>query len=215
MGFSKQKYWSRLLCLLPGDLPNPRIDPTFLKPPALIGRFFPLVLTGFWCCSVCQSTPWTAALQASLSFTVSWSLLKLMSIESVMPSNHPIVCHPLLLLPSIFPSTSVFSSELALCIRWPKYWSFSFSISSSNEYSGLISFGIGWFDLLAVQGTLQFHNFSLLYAPTLTSIHNYWKSHSFNYTWDLTWLQIRFLLPPHQVWFARVAHRTQGNTYLD
>ena len=86
-------------------------------------------------------------------FTISWSLLKLMSIESVMPSNHLIFCHPLLLLPSILPSIRVFSNELALCIRWPKYWSFSFSISLSNEYSGLISFRIDWFDLLAVLGT--------------------------------------------------------------
>ena len=98
-------------------------------------------------------TPWTAACQASLSFTISWSLLKLMSIKSVMPSNHLILCHPLLLLPSIFPSIRVFSNELALRIRRPKYWSFSFS--PSNEYSGLISFRIDWFDLLAVQETLK------------------------------------------------------------
>ena len=99
-------------------------------------------------------TPWTAACQASLSFTNSRSLLKLMAIESVIPSNHLILCHPLLLLPSIFPSMRVFSKESVL-IRWPKYWSFSFSISPSNEYSGLISFRIDWFDLLAVQGTLK------------------------------------------------------------
>ena len=92
---------------------------------------------------------------ASLSLTNSWSLLKLMSIKSVMPSNHLILCHPLLLLPSVFPSVRVFSSESALRIRWPKYWSFSVSISPSNEYSGLISFRIGWFDLLAVQGTFK------------------------------------------------------------
>ena len=107
-------------------------------------------------------TPWTAACQASLSITNSQSLLKLMSIESVMPSNHLIVCCPFLLLPSIFPSVRVFSNELVLWIRWPKYWSFSFRISPSNEYSGLISFRIDWFDLLAVQGTLkslfQHHN---------------------------------------------------------
>ena len=95
----------------------------------------------------------TAARQASLFITNSWSLLKLMSIESVMPSNHIILCHPLLLPPSIFPSIRVFSNELVLCIRWPKYW--SFSISLSNEYSGLISFRIDWFDLFAVQGTLK------------------------------------------------------------
>ena len=94
-------------------------------------------------------------LQASLSFTISQSLLKLMPIESVMPSNHLILCHPLLLLPSIFPSIRVFSNESALHIRWPKYWSFSFSISPSKEYSGLIFFRIDWFDLLVVQGTLK------------------------------------------------------------
>ena len=101
------------------------------------------------------ATPWAEACQASLSFTISWNLLKPMSIESVMPSNHLILCHPLLLLPSIFPNIRVFSSESALCIRWPKYWSFDFSISPSNEYSGLISFRMDWFDLLAVRGTLQ------------------------------------------------------------
>ena len=98
---------------------------------------------------------WTAAFQASLSFTVSWSLLKFMSIDSVMPSNHLILCRPLLLLPSIFPSIRVFDNGLALCIRWPKYWSFSFSISPFNEYSGLISFRMDWFDLLVVQGALK------------------------------------------------------------
>ena len=100
-------------------------------------------------------TPWTAACQASLSNTNSQSLLKLMSIESVMPSNHSILCCPLLLLPSIFPSIRVFSSELVLRIRWPKYWSFSFNISPSSEYSGLISFRMDWLDLLAFQGTLK------------------------------------------------------------
>ena len=98
-------------------------------------------------------TPWTAAPQASLSSTISWSMLKLVSIELVIPSNQLILCCPLLLLPSIFPSIRVFSNVLALCIRWPKYW--NFSISSSNEYSGLISFRIDWFVLLEVQGTLQ------------------------------------------------------------
>ena len=99
--------------------------------------------------------PWTAACQASLSITNSWSLLKLMSIESVIPPNHLILCCPFLLLPSIFPGIRVFSSESVLCIRWPKYWSFSFSISPSNEYSGLISFRTDRFDLLAVQGILK------------------------------------------------------------
>ena len=103
-------------------------------------------------------TPWTATCQPSLSFTISWSLLKLMSVELVMPSNHLFLCHPLLLLPSIFPTIRVFSNQPFLCIRCPKYWSFSFSISPSNEYSGLIlniSFRMDWLDLLAVQGTLK------------------------------------------------------------
>ena len=100
-------------------------------------------------------TPWTAARQASLSITNSWSLLKLMSIELVMPSNQLILCHPLLLPPSIFPSIRVFSNESVLHIRWPKCWSFGFNISPSNKYSGLISFRIDWFGLLAVQGTLK------------------------------------------------------------
>ena len=122
-----------------------------------------------------------------MSITNSQRLLKLMSIESVMPSNHLILCRPLLLPPSIFPSIRVFTNELALCIRWPKYWSFSFSISPSNEYSRLISFRMDWLDLLAVQGTLkssptpQFKIinslvFSFLYSPILTSIHDYWKT---------------------------------------
>ena len=144
-----------------------------------------------------SATPWIAAYQASLSFTISWSLLKLMSIELVMLSNHLIFCHPLLLLPSIFPSIRVFSNESALHIRWPKYWSSSFSTSPYKEYSGLISFRIDWFDLLAVQGILksswpsQFKSInssvlSLLYGPTFTSVHDYWKNHSFVYT-DLCW----------------------------
>ena len=108
-------------------------------------------------CKSCPTlfSPWTAAHQASLSITNSQSLLTLISIELVMTSNHLILYHPLLLPPSIFPSLSVFSNESVLCIRWPKYWSFSFSISPSNEYSGLISFRINWLDLLAVQGILK------------------------------------------------------------
>ena len=130
------------------------------------------------CLTLCD--PWTAARQASLSVTNSRSLLKLISIESVMPSSHPILCRPLLLLPSIFPSIRVFSNESALRIRWPKYWSFNFSISLSNEYSGLISFRIAWFDFLGVQRlsrvfsntTVQEHQFFgvQLYGLTLTSI---------------------------------------------
>ena len=121
-------------------------------------RYFSiLALLLLFSCSVMSDseTPWTAAYQASLSFTISQSFLKLMSIKLVMPSNHLILCHPLFLLPSIFPSIRVFSKESVLHIRWPKYWSFSFSISPSNEYSGLISFRMDWFDLLAVQGTLK------------------------------------------------------------
>jgi len=112
------------------------------------------------CCSVAKSwglfaTPWTAACQASLSFTISSSLLKFTSIESVVPSKHLVLCRSLLFLPSVFPSIGVFSNESVLHIRWPKYWSFSFTISPSNEYSGLISFRTDWLDLLAVQGTLK------------------------------------------------------------
>ena len=136
------------------------------------------------------ATPWTAAHQASLPIINSQSLLKLMSIESVMPSNHLILCCPILLLPPILPIIRVFSNESVLHMRWPKYWSFSFSISPSNEYSGLISFRMDWLDLLAVQGTLksllQHHTsksinssaFSFLYSPTLTSIHDHWINYS-------------------------------------
>ena len=139
-------------------------------------------------------TPWTAACQASLSIANSLSLLKLMSIKLVMPSNHLILCCPLLLLPSIPPSIRVFSSESVIHIRWPKYWSFSFSISPSNEYSAPLSFMIDWFDLFVVQGTFfwessptpQFKSiYSLVlsfhYSPALTSIHDYCKDHSFDY----------------------------------
>ena len=132
--------------------------------------------------------------QASLSFTISQSMLKLKSIESMMSSNHIILCHPLLLLTSIFPSIMVFSNESALPSRWPKDWNFNFIISPSNEYSGLISFRVDWFGLFAVQGTLksllQHHNLkasinslvlTLIYGPTLTSIHDYWKNHSSDY----------------------------------
>ena len=129
------------------------------------------------------------ARQASLSVTNSWSLPKLMSIEPVMPSSHLILCRSLLLLPPIPPSIRVFSNESTLCMRWPKYWSFSFSISPSNEHPGLISFKMDWLDLLAVQGTLksllQHHSskasilrLSFLHSPTLTSIHDHWKNHS-------------------------------------
>ena len=141
------------------------------------------------------TTPWTAVRQASLSITNSWSLFKLMSIESVMSSNHLILCHPLLLPPSIFPSIRVFSDELVLLIRWPKYWSFSFSISPFNQYSGLISFRIDWFDLLTVQVTLeslcQHHTSkaSIVWCSAFFMVqllHDYVKNHSFDYV-DLCW----------------------------
>ena len=138
------------------------------------------------------SAPWSVACQASLSITNSWSLLiKLMSIELVKPSNHLILCHPLLLLPSIFPSIRVFSNESVLHIRWPKYWSFSFNISSSNAYSGLIPLGLtGWISLQSLlvgeesSPTTQFKSInslalSFLYSPTLTSIHDHWPLLSF------------------------------------
>ena len=133
------------------------------------------------------ATPWTAASQAPLSITNSQSLPKLMSIKLVMPSNHLILCRPLLLLPSIFPSIKVFSCESSLCLKWPKYQSFIFSIIPSNDYSGLISFRIDWFDLFAVQGAVGLCCWiislalSFLYGPTLTSIYDYWKNHCFDY----------------------------------
>ena len=137
-------------------------------------------------------TPWTTAHQASLSFTISCSLLRFMSIESVMLmlSNHLILCRSLLLLPSIFPSIRIVSNELILHIKWPKYWSFSISISTSSEYLGLIFFRIDWLDLLAVQRTLksllqhhkhQFFGSQPFYGPTLTSVCGHWKNHRFDY----------------------------------
>ena len=136
------------------------------------------------------STPWVTARQASLSITNSRSLLKLMPIKSVMPSSHLIFCCPLLLLPPIPPSIRDFSNESTLCMRWPKYWSFSFNIVPSSEHPGLISFRMDWLDLLAVQGTLKessptpqfksinFPVLSFLHSPTLTSIDDHWKNHS-------------------------------------
>ena len=137
-----RRKWKPTLQFLPGKSPGQRSLAVFSSV-QLVSR-----------AQLCV-TPWTAACQASLSITNSQSLPKLMSIEPVMPSNHLILCCPLLLLPSIFPSIGVFLNESALRIRWPKYWSFSFNISPSNEHSGLISFRMGWLDLLAVQGTLK------------------------------------------------------------
>ena len=135
------------------------------------------------------ATPWSATCQASLSIANCRSLLKLTSIKLVMPSNHLTLCSLPLLPPSIFPSMRIYSNDSVLCSRWPKFWSFNFSISLSNEYPGLISFSMDWLDLLAVQGTLksllQHHSSkasilrcsAFFYSPTLTSIHNYWKNH--------------------------------------
>ena len=142
--------------------------------------------------------PWIIARQDSLSISNYRSLLKLMPVKSVMPSSHLILCHPLLILPPIPPSIRVFSNESTLHMKWPKYWSFSFSISPSNEHPGLISFRMDWLDLLAVQGTLksllQHHSskasiflvLCFLYSPTLTSIHDHWKIHSLDHM-DLCW----------------------------
>ena len=138
-------------------------------------------------------TPWTAARQASLSITNSRSLLKLMSIKSVMPSNHLILCRPLVLPPSIFPSIRVFSNESILHIRWPKYWSFSFSISPSNEYSGLISFRMDWLDLLAIQGTLESllqHHSSKASIPHCSSFFIVQHSHPYMTTGNTITLTI-------------------------
>ena len=138
------------------ELQKPAVNLFFIPIPTSLSElppYWPFVVQSLSCVRL-FATPWAAARQASLSFT-SWSLLKLMSIESVMPSNHLILCRALLLLPSIFPSIRVFSNESVFRIRWPKYWSFSFSISPYNEYSVLISFRIDWLDLLAVQGTLK------------------------------------------------------------
>ena len=185
---------------MPGYLPDPRIEPAS---PTLAGKFFTTAppekhFTSCYFSSVQLLSrvllfvaPWIEAHQASLSITNSWSLLKLMSVESVMPSNHLILCRPLLLLPSVFPRIRVFSSESVICIRWPKYWNFSFSISLSNEYSGLIFFRMDW-GWISVQSkglsrfcsntTVQKHQVFIvqLYSPILTSIHDYWKNHSFD-----------------------------------
>ena len=150
-------------------------------------RAFHLIQSAQSCPTLCSSMD--CSMPGFLSITKFQSLLKLMCIESLTPSNHLILCHPLLLPPSIFPSIRVFSNESVLHIRWPKYWNFSFSISPFSEYSGLISFRIDWFDLVAVQGTLkssstpQFKSInssvlSFLHSPTLTSIHDHRKNHS-------------------------------------
>ena len=169
MEFSRQEYWNEVSFPSQGDLPNSGIKLVFLASLTLAGRFFTTRANlGSWNTPSDQirsdqslsrvrlfATPWIAARQVSLSITNSQSSLRLMSIESVMPSSHFILCRPLLLLPPIPPSIRVFSNESALCMRWPKYWSFSFSIIPSTEIPGLISFRMDWLDLLAVQGTLK------------------------------------------------------------
>ena len=184
MGISRQECWSGV------PLPSPKLctkDYIRTMYPAweqfLLSESEVQSLSRVWL----FATPWTAVHQASLSITNSQSLLKLMSIESVMLSNDLILCRPLFLLLSIFPSIRVFSSESVLAIRWPKYWSFSFSISPSNEYSGLLAFRMDWLGLLEVSQesspTPQFKSInssalSLLHSPTLISIHDHWKNHS-------------------------------------
>ena len=174
LGFPRHQYWSGLPFPSLGGLPTHQFSSVQL-------------LSYVWL----SATPWTIVCQASLSITNSWSPLKPMTIESVMPSSHIMLCCPLLLLLSIFPSNRVFSNESVLHIRWPKYWSFSFSISPSNEYSWLISFRTDWLNLLTVQRTLkafptpQFKSInssvlSFLHSLTVTSIHDYWKNHSFD-----------------------------------
>jgi len=189
MGFPRQEYWNGLLFPSPRDLHDSGIKFTSFAFPALAGVFFttePLGVQFSHSVMFNSVIRWTAAHPASLIITNSRSLLRLKSIKSMRPSNHLILCHPLL-LPSIFASIRVFSNEPALHIRWPKYWSFSFNISPSNGYLGLISLRMDWLDLLAVQGTLksllQHHSskasiLSFLYSPTLTSIHDHWKNHS-------------------------------------
>ena len=154
----------------------------------------PLLVVQSLSCVQLFATPWTAACQVPASFTISQSLLKFMSIESVRLSNHLILCCPLLPLPSVFPNIRVFSSESALHIRWPTCWSFSFGIGPSNEYSGLIAFMINWFDPRDSQESspapqFEYINSSVLglvYGPTLTSVHDYWKNPSFDYM-ELCW----------------------------
>ena len=159
-----QKTSKILLCIFLEEEPGPSPKAVLVVQLLKLCLFSCLVMTD-------SATPWTAAHQASLSFTISWSLRKHMSIESMMPSNHLILCRSLFLLPSIFPSFRIFSNKSALHIRWPKYWSFSFSISPSSEYSGLIPFRIDWLDILAVQGTLK----SLLQHQSL-KVSILWRS---------------------------------------
>ena len=179
-GFSRQEYWNGLSCPPLGDLSNPAVDPR-----SSAGGFFII-----WATREAQEY-WSGLLISSPNCLMDFGQIQ---VHWVSDANCLIFCHLLLFLPLIFPSIRVFSSESALSISWPKYWSFSFSISPSNEYSELISLRIDWFDLLAVQGNLKsllqhhslkvsfFSLISLLYGPTLTSTHDYWKNHSFDCT---------------------------------
>ena len=196
MGLSRQECWSGLQFPPAGGLPDPEIK---TASPASSALQADSLLLSHWeaqyhsfsvqfslslSCVRLFATLWTTACQTSLSITNSQSKLKLMSIKSVMPSSHLILCHPLLLLPSIFPNIRVFSNESALCFRWPKYWSFSFNISPSNEHPGLISFRVDWLDLLAVQRTLK----SLLQHHSSKAsilLHSALSSNSHIHTWLL------------------------------
>ena len=193
MDSSRQEYWSVSPCPPPGHLPDPGIKLTSLT--TLAGRCLttsatkkPQVqfssvqsLSHVWL----FATPWTTACQASLSIIKSQSLLKLMSIESVMPSNHLILCHPLLFLPSIFPIVRIFSNESVLPIMWPKYWSFSFSISPSNEHPGRISFRMDWLDLLVAQGLSRVFSNTTVQKHQFFSIQLSSQSNSHIHTWLL------------------------------
>ena len=175
MGFHRKEYWSGLPFSSLGDLPNPGIKP--MSPALQVDTLplsyqrsplkYPVVFVQLLSLVLRFAAPWTAARQSSLPFTISLSLLKLISIESVMPFNHLILCHPLLLLPSIFPSIRIFSNESALCIRSPKHWSYSFSTSPSNEYSGLISFRLTSLIFLLSKG------FSRIFSSTTVWKHQF------------------------------------------
>ena len=211
MGFYRQEYWHGLPFPPPGGLPDQGIEPESPVSAYLAGRFFnhraTLEAVRIYVVAVVQSpscvqlfvTPWTTACQASVSLIISQSLPKFMSIEFVVPFNHLILWYPLLLLSSIFPSLRVFSSESVLYIRWPKYWNFSFSISHSSEYSGLISFGIDWFDLFAVHGILknllQHHSskasvlwHSVFFIVQLSGIHTFIHTYIYMYIYEVCML---------------------------
>ena len=196
MGFPGREYCSRLLFLTPGDLPDPQFRPTSLESPALTGGFFTTVpprklmyvqFSSDHSLSRVRlfATPWIAARKASLSITNSRSSLRLMSIELVMPSGHLILCRPLLLLPPIPPSIRVFSNNSTLHMRWPKYWTFSFSIIPSKEIPALISFRMDWLDHLAVQGTLRIFSNTTVQKHQFLGTQPSSQSNSHIHTWPL------------------------------